>query len=514
MPNNNAPHIERLMDFIRIPTVATPADYEKVPDSIKKGRSQVETFQRAFDFLHSWLSEFADDVGSQVVELNKSEGFSARNLWGLVKGQDSTRAVMLQGHYDVVKEEANFAPEIRDGRLYGRGATDMKGAVAVAIQTLENMRRQGNRPALDTYVLFTCEEEVAARGSFAFSENPPPWVEKVDFAICMESAYHMDADFLEFGIRHPGIATVEFNVPLLAATIEGTWWRMRVDPGPAVIAALGPGQNKIPKHASLQPETLDPNAVMLAILKALPDYSVAEFHSNKDIKGASNTTAKFAECLLCTPQEREMLEGIIQTQTLRYLDQVQDQELAALLKVSSFVHLEPAEAQKSFDASQFVNGILSFRHNVKDEYTNSRFGHPPINIAIVSIRDGQAKAKIDIRTDAALQANLDRVLEKHFANPDHYKILWNDPSLENPQIATNKHLLQLRDICQKYTTVEALGAQTGWTEASVWTHRLNIPTVVVGPGSLKMAHTPSEYVRLDHLSQMMAILEEFLLTTK
>src|SRR5262249_4949105 len=67
------------------------------------------------------------------------------------------------GHLDVVPPGGGwssdpFAPEIRDGMLYGRGAADMKTAIAAMIAATENFLR-GGPPKGSISFLLTCDEE-------------------------------------------------------------------------------------------------------------------------------------------------------------------------------------------------------------------------------------------------------------------------------------------------------------------------------------------------------------------
>ena len=67
------------------------------------------------------------------------------------------------GHLDVVPPGAGwasdpFAAQVRDGRLYGRGATDMKTAIAAMIAATENFLRNG-APKGSISFLLTCDEE-------------------------------------------------------------------------------------------------------------------------------------------------------------------------------------------------------------------------------------------------------------------------------------------------------------------------------------------------------------------
>jgi acetylornithine deacetylase len=57
-----------------------------------------------------------------------------------------------------------FGAEIRDGRLYGRGAHDMKGALAACLGALKGLRDAGHAPAGDLQLAAVADEEFASLG--------------------------------------------------------------------------------------------------------------------------------------------------------------------------------------------------------------------------------------------------------------------------------------------------------------------------------------------------------------
>ena len=93
------------------------------------------------------------------------------------RGNDSARApsLLLNGHLDVVSAEPHtawtdppFEPVVRDGRLYGRGACDMKGGVACAVIAAEVLAGLGVLPlAGDLLVNVVTDEETSGAGSLA-----------------------------------------------------------------------------------------------------------------------------------------------------------------------------------------------------------------------------------------------------------------------------------------------------------------------------------------------------------
>ncbi|CAA9577337.1 MAG: Acetylornithine deacetylase/Succinyl-diaminopimelate desuccinylase and related deacylases [uncultured Thermomicrobiales bacterium] len=78
--------------------------------------------------------------------------------------------VLIYGHYDVQPEDpvdlwetAPFEPTIRDGRVFGRGAADMKGNLLTAIHGVEaSAAANRGRPAINVAVIFEGEEEIGS----------------------------------------------------------------------------------------------------------------------------------------------------------------------------------------------------------------------------------------------------------------------------------------------------------------------------------------------------------------
>jgi acetylornithine deacetylase/succinyl-diaminopimelate desuccinylase-like protein len=85
---------------------------------------------------------------------------------GELAGPPGAPTILVYGHYDVQPPgdpaewtTPAFAPEVRDGRIYARGATDDKGPVFVALETL---RAFGDAPPLSLKFLIEGEEEIGS----------------------------------------------------------------------------------------------------------------------------------------------------------------------------------------------------------------------------------------------------------------------------------------------------------------------------------------------------------------
>lgn len=114
------------------------------------------------------------------------------NLWAR---RGTTRPlVCVAGHVDVVPPgpldawtSGPFTPTVRDGRLYARGAVDMKGPLAAAVAAIERFVRAHPAHPGSIAVLLTADEEGAAEhGTVAVVERLAARGERIDQCVVTE----------------------------------------------------------------------------------------------------------------------------------------------------------------------------------------------------------------------------------------------------------------------------------------------------------------------------------------
>ncbi|HMM85918.1 succinyl-diaminopimelate desuccinylase [Azohydromonas sp.] len=92
--------------------------------------------------------------------------FRVTNLWACRRGADAGMHLAFAGHTDVVPPGAltqwasdPFVPAHRDGRLYGRGAADMKSSIAAMVVAVEDFVAAHPDHAGTISLLITSDEE-------------------------------------------------------------------------------------------------------------------------------------------------------------------------------------------------------------------------------------------------------------------------------------------------------------------------------------------------------------------
>src|SRR4029453_10608412 len=118
------------------------------------------------------------------------QGDDRANVLARLPGSGKARPLILLNHMDVVPADAErwtvppFSGELRDGYVWGRGATDMKGTAVCQLMTMLMLKRSG--VALDRDVIFlgtADEEEGSASGITWMIEHHRDALRNAEFAI-------------------------------------------------------------------------------------------------------------------------------------------------------------------------------------------------------------------------------------------------------------------------------------------------------------------------------------------
>ena len=120
---------------------------------------------------------FEPEVGELAGAPLVAEGldFAGRpQLIATLRGAGGGQSLLFNGHIDVVSGEPKaewtsdpFTPEVRDGKLFGRGACDMKGGVAAMTFAAQALARAGVSLAGDLIVATNTDEESSGAGGTA-----------------------------------------------------------------------------------------------------------------------------------------------------------------------------------------------------------------------------------------------------------------------------------------------------------------------------------------------------------
>jgi succinyl-diaminopimelate desuccinylase len=153
--------VELTRALVRIPSVYRPGE---------TGANEAEVAS----FVEGWFRREGLPVEVQEVAPGRPNVLS----WIGEKGP-GRRCLLLEGHTDVVTEGdaaewtwPPFGGELRDGRIYGRGAADMKSGLAAAMVTLAAFKRAGVTPAGKLVVGALVDEEDGMIGVRHLVETP------------------------------------------------------------------------------------------------------------------------------------------------------------------------------------------------------------------------------------------------------------------------------------------------------------------------------------------------------
>ncbi|MEA2267418.1 MAG: hypothetical protein QOC64_28, partial [Solirubrobacteraceae bacterium] len=168
----SAPILDELIEWLRIPSISTgggdPADLERAAE---------------------WAATRVRAAGGTAGLVRIGAG-NPLVVGELRAARAEAPTVLIYGHYDVqgpsdlaLWSSPPFEPEIRDGRLYARGASDDKGNFLPLLHVACAMAREGSLP-VNVRVLIEGEEEAS---SLAVAEWIRADERRADCAIVFDS---------------------------------------------------------------------------------------------------------------------------------------------------------------------------------------------------------------------------------------------------------------------------------------------------------------------------------------
>ena len=181
------PQLDQLFSFLRFPSIST--------DSRHAGDVRA---------CAKWLLAYLDTIGlrAELHETAKHPVVVARNTH--VAGR---RTVLIYGHYDVQPVDPlnlwhsdPFQPEIRDGRIWARGATDNKGQMLAHVLGVQQALATYGELPVNLIFLFEGEEEIGSPNLATFL------LEKRDSLRCDVIAVS------DTGMVAPGVPTLGYGL--------------------------------------------------------------------------------------------------------------------------------------------------------------------------------------------------------------------------------------------------------------------------------------------------------------
>ncbi len=147
------------------------------------------------------------------------------NTYSTLKGEGEGPWVLLNGHVDVVPADPSgwshdpFEPVVKNGKIYGRGAADMKGPNACEIFSMKALVETGAKFRGRITPTFTTDEEVGGYSGVNYLVDKHVITKDVDYCLSADSgieALHIaslgDAEYL---ITVHGTAALEYGVSLI-----------------------------------------------------------------------------------------------------------------------------------------------------------------------------------------------------------------------------------------------------------------------------------------------------------
>ena len=197
LKSNQDTALSELCDFLRIPSIS--ADSKYVPD-----------MHRCAD----WVMASMEDAGLKA-QIFPTKGHPI--VYGERIQDASLPTILVYGHYDVQPPDPldlwttpPFEPQVRDGKLFARGATDDKGQLFTHLKSIAAWVKLNGQLPVNIKVLIEGEEEVGGVNLDHFLETHGDLL-KADVAVVSDTSQYGDGiPAITCGLR--GIVAAEIRL--------------------------------------------------------------------------------------------------------------------------------------------------------------------------------------------------------------------------------------------------------------------------------------------------------------
>jgi len=161
-------------------------------------------------FIYDYLDDLK--IYAELIEVEKNR-FDVVGILG--KG----RGLMFNGHLDTVPagylknwKFDPFSGKIKEGRIYGRGASDMKGGIAAMLTATKNLAREKFKRKL--LLAFVADEELSSKGSLYLIKKRRNLLKDIKFGVIGEPRE------MDIGIANKGI--VQLKIKFFGKSAHGS----------------------------------------------------------------------------------------------------------------------------------------------------------------------------------------------------------------------------------------------------------------------------------------------------
>jgi acetylornithine deacetylase/succinyl-diaminopimelate desuccinylase-like protein len=190
--------LQRLIDFASIPSISVGTSYEQ------------ETLKAS-----QWIAEKMTSTGMQNVTAFPTERYPI--IYGERLETPECPTVLIYGHYDVQPVEpiddwntVPFTPTIKENRIYGRGVSDDKGPLLIALEACEAFHQTKTHFPVNIKFLVEGGEEIGSPGVEKFLQEYQELL-ACDMVLSADGAMWRP-DFPSINIASRGMTTLQFSI--------------------------------------------------------------------------------------------------------------------------------------------------------------------------------------------------------------------------------------------------------------------------------------------------------------